>query len=65
MSRSPQNSRNQRARAEKDRARLYSARVQWNKKVELRRQRDTIIASVCGSVVVLAAIVSQFFVAQA
>lgn len=54
----------QRARTDAERARLYAARKGWNDKVALRRRRDTIIAVVAGSVIVIGAVVSQSVHAQ-
>lgn len=54
----------QRAKTEAERARLYAARTAWNRKIVDRRRRDTIIAAVGGSLIVIGAIVSQSLHAQ-
>jgi len=54
----------QRAKTEAERARLYAARASWNEKFTARRRRDTIIAVVVGSIIVIGAVVSQSLYAQ-
>ncbi|WP_424935776.1 MULTISPECIES: hypothetical protein [Bacteria] len=63
--RRPTNARERRARVEQDRARTHSARSQWHKGVIARRVRDNTVAAVAGAVIVVSAIVSQAFHAQA
>ncbi|WP_396641384.1 dioxygenase [Microbacterium sp.] len=47
-------------RAERERARVYQARLQLRASQLGRRRRDTIVASVVGGIVILAAIGGQF-----
>ncbi|MEE2814413.1 MAG: hypothetical protein VYC96_01930, partial [Actinomycetota bacterium] len=54
----------QRTRTEAERARLYAARSAWNAKTIRRRRRDTIVATVVGSLIVAGAVVSQAVHAQ-
>lgn len=54
----------QRTKTDVERARLYAARSDWNKKQTVRRRRDTVIASVVGGVIVIGAIASQTVHAQ-
>lgn len=54
----------QRSRAEAERARLYAARSAWNAKTVRRRRRDTIVAAVVGSLIVVGALASQAVHAQ-
>lgn len=49
-----------RDRAERERARVYQARLQLRDSQLRRRRRDTILASVVGGIVILAAIGGQF-----
>ena len=63
--RRPTNARERRARVEQERARVHAARSQWHQGVVARRVRDNTVAAVAGAVVVLAAIVTQAFHAQA
>lgn len=53
-----------RNRTDAERARLYAARASWHEGLIRRRKRDTLIAVVVGTVIVVGAIVSQVFVAQ-
>ncbi|MGN8025835.1 hypothetical protein [Microbacterium sp. 22242] len=62
--RRPTNTREQRARLEQERARLHQARRDWHHGTVRRRVRDNTIAIVAGSVIVIAAIVSQVVHAQ-
>ncbi|WP_295010641.1 hypothetical protein [uncultured Microbacterium sp.] len=57
--RRPTNAREQRARLDQERARAYAARRDWHAGIQRRRLRDNAVAIVAGSIVVLAAIVSQ------
>ena len=57
--RRPTNAREQRTRLEQERIRLHSARRAWHDSVVRRRVRDNTIAIVVGSVIVVAAILSQ------
>ncbi|MGW9626477.1 hypothetical protein [Microbacterium sp. NPDC055521] len=54
----------QRTRADAERARLYAARSAWNAKTVRRRRRDTIVAAVVGSFIVVGALASQAVHAQ-
>ncbi|WP_193598925.1 hypothetical protein [Microbacterium sp. YJN-G] len=54
----------QRTRTDAERARLYAARTAWNRKEKTRRRRDTVIAAVAGSLIVIGAVVSQTVHAQ-
>ncbi|MDO8382710.1 MULTISPECIES: dioxygenase [Microbacterium] len=47
-------------RAERERARVYQARLELRASQLTRRRRDTIVASVVGGIVILAAIGGQF-----
>ncbi|WP_100810715.1 MULTISPECIES: dioxygenase [unclassified Microbacterium] len=47
-------------RAERERARVYQARLQLRESQVRRRRRDTVVASVVGGIVILAAIGGQF-----
>jgi hypothetical protein len=47
-------------RAERERARVYQARLQLRDSQVRRRRRDTVVASVVGGIVILAAIGGQF-----
>jgi hypothetical protein len=47
-------------RAERERARVYQARLQLREAQLRRRRRDTVVASVVGGIVILAAIGGQF-----
>jgi hypothetical protein len=47
-------------RAERERARVYQARLQLRESQLRRRRRDTIVASVVGGIVILVAIGGQF-----
>ena len=46
-------------RTEQERARRYAARAAWQEGRAQRRRRDTVIASIAGSALVIAAFVSQ------
>lgn len=48
------------SRAERERARVYQARLQLRAAQLQRRRRDTIVASVVGGLVIVAAIAGQF-----
>ncbi|PKI92967.1 hypothetical protein CW368_01320 [Actinomycetales bacterium SN12] len=54
----------QRTRTDAERARLYAARSAWNAKNIRRRRRDTIVATVIGSLIVAGAVASQAVHAQ-
>lgn len=54
----------QRTRTDAERARLYAARREWNAKIIRRRRRDTIVAAVVGSLIVVGAVASQAVHAQ-
>lgn len=54
----------QRTRTDAERARLYAARSAWNAKTIRRRRRDTIVAAVVGSLIVVGALASQAVHAQ-
>lgn len=47
-------------RAERERARIYQARLQLRESQLRRRRRDTVVASVVGGIVIIAAIAGQF-----
>lgn len=47
-------------RAERERARVYQARLQLRESQIRRRRRDTVVASVVGGLVIVAAIAGQF-----
>ncbi len=49
-----------RDRAERERARVYQARLQLRESQIRRRRRDTVVASVVGGIAILAAIAGQF-----
>lgn len=49
----------ERSRAQNERARRYAARVAWHDGQIRRRTRDSLIAVVVGSIIVIAAIASQ------
>ncbi|GAA4482366.1 hypothetical protein [Microbacterium panaciterrae] len=63
--RRPTNAREQRARLEQERARLHGARRAWHDGIVRRRIRDNTVAIITGSVIVVAAIVSQVLHAEA
>jgi len=54
-----------RTRTDAERARLHAARHAWNAKTIRRRRRDTIVATVVGSLIVAGAVASQVVHAQA
>ncbi|MDQ4212758.1 hypothetical protein [Microbacterium capsulatum] len=62
--RRPTNAREQRARVEQERLRLHTARRDWHTGTVRRRVRDNTIAVVAGSLIVIAAVVSQVVHAQ-
>lgn len=61
---SARGSRDSRRRTEAERARIHAARAAWHSRTIGRRRRDTVIATVAGSLIVISAMVSQIVHAQ-
>lgn len=57
-------SRDARRRTEAERARIHAARAAWHSRTIQRRRRDTVIATVAGSLIVIGALASQVVHAQ-
>lgn len=57
-------SRDARLRTEAERTRLHAARAAWHSRTIRRRRRDTVVATVAGSLIVVGAIASQVVHAQ-